>query len=76
MVDTWRPLIDPQHAEDALECAPSFMEKLRGVAKEAVEALGMGAGGGGGDVRIPAIISGAGHDAMAMGQLTQVGVGE
>lgn len=63
--------IELKHEAAAVECAPELVERLSNVAADAVAAL---AGGGERLVRVPKIISGAGHDAMAMGQLTRVGM--
>eukprot|EP00897_Mesotaenium_endlicherianum_P008889 jgi/Mesen1/8028/ME000426S07171 len=67
--------LERKHDAAAVECASDIVSSLKNVAAEAVAGLGLaGSGASTRDVRVPMIISGAGHDAMAMGQLTKVGM--
>lgn len=67
-------LVDLKHEAIALECAPSVVDRLNRVARETVATLNPSGPRNLEEVRVPVVVSGAGHDAMAMGALTQVGM--
>lgn len=56
-----------------MQCAPSYISKLQSAASRAIDIIGGTTGITGlGPGEVPIVVSGAGHDAMALAKLTQV----
>ncbi|GAQ83425.1 Allantoate amidohydrolase [Klebsormidium nitens] len=64
-----------KHDAMATQCAPAYVSKLQSAASRAIDIIGGTTGISGlGPGDVPIVVSGAGHDAMAMAKLTQVGI--